>query len=433
MNTSRHRFFVTIVSGALTCLLIGGAAIGYYVYGAYQAVLQDPDYLRKRLEAVIDAAGDEKTSARPPALVRVEKVRREMIDSVRPFHGKLTEVQIAKISSEVSGLVVELPIEVGQRVKGGETLIAQIDKTWIELNVEQTEAEIAILEKQFEFQTSEAQRIEALAVSRAVSESELNNQRTLVEQFRRNLEKAVIANKEAKEKLKRTTILAPFDGYVVRRDVGLGELLALGTPIAEIVSLGHVDAVVNVVEDIIDRIRIGDEIPIIVDKLGVKVVGKVHSIVPYNATAKRSFPVIIRLDDRDGQLKVGMSATAIVGSTDLREETVVSKDAVLDKPDGAIVWLALEENPENGSEPLFLAKPIPVKITAHSLTDYGVEPETEEGKKLLVAGAKTIIEGAERLVPNQHIRITEIDPAVLQNLPPRSGHKVIESKERIGR
>lgn len=432
MSTSRHKFFVTIVSVALTCLLIGGSAIGYYVYGAYQAVLRDPEYLRKRLEAVNEANGAAKSLPRQAALVRVAEARRDLIDSIRPFHGKLKEVQIAKISSEVSGLVVELPIEVGQRVKGGETLIAQIDKTWIELAVEQTEAEIAILEKQYEFQMSEAERVEALAVSRAVSESELNNQRTLVEQFRRNLEKAVIANKEAREKLKRTTIMAPFDGYVVRRDVGLGELLAPGTTIAEIVSLGHVDAVVNVVEDIIDRIKIGDEVPIIIDKLGVKVVGKVHSIVPYNPTAKLSFPVIIRLNDRDGQLKVGMSATAIVASTDLREEIVVTKDAVLDKPDGAVVWIAVEETDDTGEIRTFV-RPVPVRITAHSLTDYGVQPITEEGKKLLVAGVKTVIEGAERLVPDQRIRITEIRPELLENLPPSSGHKIIEPKERIGR
>jgi RND family efflux transporter MFP subunit len=423
----------------MTCFLIGAGSVGYYVFAFYQP----PQKVSNQNES------EKKPAVRPPSLVRVDTARKELINTIRPFHGKLLEVQLARISTEVSGLVVALPIEVGQKVKGGETLIAQIDKTWLELTIAQTEAEIKILEKQYAFQLSESERIESLALSRAVSESELNNQRTLVEQFRQNLEKANIANREAKEKLKRTTILAPFDGYVIRRETGLGELLAPGTSIAEIVSLGFIDARVTVVEEYINHIKIGDEMPIIIDELGIKVVGKVHSIVPYDLMAPRSFPVIVRLEDRNGELKVGMSATALVAITDPNEEIVVSKDAVLMKPDGSTVWVAVKPPTQtqsndptsqnnnsavtDGNSTTLIAKPIPVKITAEGINTYGVEPETEEGQKLLVAGAKTVIEGAERLIPDQQIQVEEIDPKLLEKLPPVTGHRIIKQKARIGK
>jgi RND family efflux transporter MFP subunit len=423
MSTSKYRSIVLLVSIALTSLLIGAGSVGYYVFAFYQP----------QFKADSSNESEKKPTLRPPNLVRVDVARKELINTIRPFHGKLIEVQLARISTEVSGLVVALPIEVGQKVKGGDTLIAQIDKTWLELTIAQTEAEIKILEKQYAFQVSEAERIEALALSRAVSESELNNQRTLVEQFRQNLEKANIANKEAKEKLKRTTILAPFDGYVIRRDTGLGELLAPGTSIAEIVSLGFIDARVTVVEEYINHIKIGDEMPIIIDELGIKVVGKVHSIVPYDLMAPRSFPVIVRLEDRNGELKVGMSATALVAITDPNEEVVVSKDAVLMKPDGSTVWVAVPNPSEENQSADWIAKPIPVKITAEGINAYGVEPETEEGQTLLAAGAKTVIEGAERLMPDQRIRIETIDPKLLENLPPVTGHRIIQPKTRIGK
>lgn len=421
-----HQSFVSYIAVALTCLVVGASASGYYM---------------SRLN--IEVADSEKRAdfpdkvARSAALVRVDEARRDMIDTVRSFNGRLVAVQLAKVSTEVSGLVVELPVEVGQQVKGGETLIAQIDKTWIELDIELTEAEIAILEKQYEFQLSETRRLESLAVSRAISESELSSQQTLLEQFRRNLEKARIANKQAREKLKRTTILAPFDGYIIKRETGLGELLSPGTTIAEVVSLGHIDAQVNIGEYLIDRIKIGDEMPIVVDSLGIKVVGRVHSVVPYGLTGARFFPVVVRLDDREGRLKVGMSVTALVSTTDPHEEIVVPKDGLLDKPEGAVVWVVVEESgpsPEGGETGIRLvAKPVPVKITAKALEDYGVAPETEEGREWLVPGAKVVIEGAERLVPDQVVRITGINPEILENLPPVSGHKVIEPKERIGR
>ncbi|MDR3197100.1 MAG: efflux RND transporter periplasmic adaptor subunit [Planctomycetaceae bacterium] len=423
MPLSKHRSIVLLVSIALTSLLVGAGSVGYYVYAFYQ-----PQPKTANINET-----EKKSPQHPLNLVRVDTARKELINTIRPFHGKLIEVQLARISTEVSGLVVALPIEVGQKVKGGETLIAQIDKTWLELTIAQTEAEIKILEKQYAFQLSESERIESLALSRAVSESELNNQRTLVEQFRQNLEKAIIANKEAKEKLKRTTILAPFDGYIIRRETGLGELLAPGTSIAEIVSLGFIDARVNVVEEYINHIKIGDEMPIIVDELGIKVVGKVHSIVPYDLMAPRSFPVIVRLEDRNGELKVGMSATALVAITDPKEEIVVSKDAVLMKPDGSTVWTAVPSQSNETDSSVLTAKPLPVKITAEGVNTYGIEPETEEGQTLLVAGAKTVIEGAERLIPDQRIRIEEIDSKLLENLPPVTGHRVIQQKARIGR
>ncbi|MDR2438610.1 MAG: efflux RND transporter periplasmic adaptor subunit [Planctomycetaceae bacterium] len=423
MSTSKYRSIVLLFSIALTSLLVGAGSVGYYVFAFYQPQLKVSDQNET----------EKKLPQRPLSLVRVDTVRKELINTIRPFHGKLIEVQLARISTEVSGLVVALPIEVGQKVKGGETLIAQIDKTWLELTIAQTEAEIKILEKQYAFQLSESERIELLAVSRAVSESELNNQRTLVEQFRQNLEKAVIANREAKEKLKRTTIRAPFDGYVIRRDTGLGELLAPGTSIAEIVSLGFIDARVTVVEEYINHIKIGDEMPIIIDELGIKVVGKVHSIVPYDLMAPRSFPVIVRLEDRNGELKVGMSATALVAITDPKEEIVVSKDAVLMKPDGSTVWAATPSQLTEDDSSVLIAKPIPVKITAEGINSYGIEPETEEGQTLLVAGTKAVIEGAERLIPDQRIRIEEIDPKLLENLPPVTGHRIINQKTRIGR
>jgi RND family efflux transporter MFP subunit len=430
MPSSKHHSFVLLFSVAITSLLLGAVGIGIYVSAYYRDKLEDPKFLQSQLKTVADKT--DKPIVRPPSLVRVTTAKRGMIHSTRAFYGRLTEVQIARISTEVSGLVVELPIEVGARVKGGETLIAQIDKTWIELTVQQTEAEIKILEKQFEFQLSELDRLESLAMNKAITESERNNQRTLVEQFRRNLEKAVIANKEAKEKLKRTSILAPFDGYIVKRETGLGELLSTGMPIAEVVSLGNVDAIVNIVEDYINRIKIGDEMPIIIDRLGIKVVGKVHAIVPYGVTAKRSFPVLVRLEDRNGELKVGMAATAIVSTTDLQESIIVLKDAVLMKPDGSTVWVVVEQKTEGETDSYLVAKPVPVKVTDDDITAYGVEPETEEGKQLLVAGAKTIVEGADRLVPNQRIQIIEIDSKLMENLPSESGHRVIEPKERIG-
>jgi RND family efflux transporter MFP subunit len=414
----------------VTIILLLGTAIGFFVHvwlSANGAGIVVAGSLG------VDSGKKSVRRERPASPVRIDVVRKDTISNVRLFHGRLVEVQRSRISSEVSGLVNELPIEVGMKVKGGETLFAQIDKTWLSLVIEQTEAEIISLSRRLAHEQDELQRITSLGKINAgiTTESELSQQQALVEQYVQDLEKAKIANREAKEKLKRTTIVAPYDGYIIRREAGKNELLAPGTPIAEVVSLGEVDARVMISEDIIDRIKVGDEVAVIVDSLGVRVVGKVHRIVPYAPTGARIFPVLVRLSDQGGHLKVGMSITAEVVTSNPSEEILVSKDSVLDRPDGAIVWLAVESDKQDGKKNQWVAKPIPVKIKVTAITDYGVVPETEEGKNLLVSGAKTIVEGAEKLTANQSIRIDAIDPKLLENLPSPNGQKIINPKQRL--
>ena len=92
------------------------------------------------------------------------------------------------------------------------------------------------------------------------------------------------------------------------------------------------------------------------------------------------------------------------------------------KPDGNTVWVVVEEDGAS------IAKPVPVTILVRETEAYGVYPQTEEGRELLQAGAKTVIEGAERLFAGQKVRTVSINPELLENLPPKTGHRVIREK-----
>ncbi|MDR3111034.1 MAG: efflux RND transporter periplasmic adaptor subunit [Planctomycetaceae bacterium] len=424
-----------LLSLSLTMLFVGGALAGYIVYQRFTEQLTDTAFLERQL-STLKGGQTNKGPGRLPSQVRVVEAQLDKISPISKFPGKLHPIRISTISSEVSGLIREIPIEIGSKVKKDETLIAQIDRTWQNLMLKQNEAQIASLKVDFEFQMSELQRIRPLAESRAVSASDLGAQTSKVDQLQQELTRLQIANNEIQERLKRTTIKAPFDGYVVERNTDLGELVSTGTPIAKIISLGQVDARVPVVEWVVNRIKIGDTIPILIDKVGVTIEGKVHEVVPYAPTTSLSFPIIVRLDDKDGLLKAGMSATAFVPTDDPREGVVVPKDAVIESPDGAVVWVVTEEEPVDestteraiaaptssvNSEQTYIATPVPVMIIADAVEIYAVEPETDEGKKLLVPGAKTVVEGAEVLAAGQSVRITTINPELYKNLPHRSG------------
>ncbi|MGL4943157.1 MAG: efflux RND transporter periplasmic adaptor subunit [Thermoguttaceae bacterium] len=412
----------------LVSLTVGATVAWWGVTTQFEAKLAQPQFLQERL-AKVGGGTQRTTPKRPPALVRVAEARTDTVRSVRAFSGRLQEIRSATISSEVSGLIRDIPIESGLRVVGGETLLAQIDKTWLDILLRQTEAEIASLEAQLGHQTRDLARFETLSQNAAISASELSLQKANAEDTRQRLIKATLIRSEVEERLRRTTIVAPFDGYIVQRFADLGELVTSGTPIAEVISLGAIDALVYVNETFIDQLRVGETVPLLVDSLGTKVDGIVHQIVPSAASAARMFPVKIRLDDCSGELKVGMSVTAFIPTSLPKSGIVVPKDAVLERPDGDTVWVVTEENVASGngeSETVNRAIPVPVKIAATTIDDCQVVAETSDGERLLVAGARVVIEGAERLVAQQPVRVATISPEILEDLPTGSGHTILK-------
>ena len=88
-----------------------------------------------------------------------------------------------------------------------------------------------------------------------------------------------------------------------------------------------------------------------------------------------------------------------------REALIVSKDAVLVRPDGATVWVAVRRGEGRATE----VQPVPVTINVRMPRECAVNPQTDRGCKLLVPGAQVVVEGAERLMPGQEVDIVTLD------------------------
>ncbi|MDO5567331.1 MAG: efflux RND transporter periplasmic adaptor subunit, partial [Planctomycetia bacterium] len=226
-------------------------------------------------------------------------------------------------------------------------------------------------------------------------------------------------------------IVAPYDGVIVRKISEVGAFVSPGSPLVEIVSSGKIDAELQVSESFIDRLKVGDKVPIWIDSLNQETEGTIFSIVPYGSTAARSFPVRIRLDDQNGRLKVGMSVRGRLQITDAKDSIVVEKDAVLDRPDGALIWVVFNEKDKQGNEipNRKVAQPVQVVITARTDTKYAVVPLSAEGRTVLRPGVDCVIEGADRLMVNEQVTVATVDPELMKNLPKASGHSIIAPVE----
>ncbi|MBQ3349116.1 MAG: efflux RND transporter periplasmic adaptor subunit [Thermoguttaceae bacterium] len=408
--------FTSFLAVGITALLIGAGVSYYTISNQTNAKMTDKAFLEKQLKSL--SSGDKKDTTRRLPIVRVAPAQMSDISDEQIFDGRLVEIQKVVLASEVSGLINEMTVEVGDKVQAKKTLIVGVDATWLNIALIQAQRQKEFDRVNMTLQKAELNRLERLRERQAgvVTDSELEKQTALAEESVAKYKLSEAMENEIQEKLNRTKIYAPFNGAIIRKLAELGAYVSPGTPLVEIVSDGQADALFHINEKFIQRIHIGDPLPIYVPAVDKTVNGEIVSIVPYGSTAARSFPVRIRIDDQDGLLKIGMSVQCTLETTEKAQRLTVPRDAVLQKPGENTVWVVQKES--DGS---LRVTPVPVYIHAKANAVLAVRPATEAGEKTLVPGALTIIEGAERLMPGQEVELKEVNPELLKDLPTAGG------------
>lgn len=349
----------------------------------------------------------------PPALVQVDVVRKEKVQELWQVIGRLVEVRRALVAAEQSGKVAEVSAEEGDPVKGKTTILARIEDVWAQLSIRAADAELnqrkARVDEEtarFEQAKDDLKSVEELFRSESAKMKELRDAKTLLQERKATLAVAdaelVAAHVQvarAQEDLARLAVTAPFDGRVVRKLTEVGQWVTAGSTVAEIISVGQIDAVIDVPERYVNKLSPGLDVEVQIESLAVTIAGKVVSITPMGSTAARTFPVKIRLDDRGGKLMPGMSVVAHVPTGEMRERLTVPRDAVKRTANGTVVWANLQGK----------AMPINVKVLFGAKDRFVVVPVG--GGPPLMPGAQVVTEGAERLFPTQPLIPTNPQPS----------------------
>ena len=278
----------------------------------------------------------------PPAQVRVGTVEVRELQARVPVIGRLQEVRRVTVTAEVEGRIVEVPVDQGSKVVGGETLLTKIDPTWSALALRTAQAEVAEAQANLDQSRTDLEQLEKLQQANSAVAKEVEDQRTMVAGNRARLEAAIAARDRAETEVQRTAVLAPFDGAVSQKMAEVGQWVAPGDAVIEMVSTGEIDAVFDLPERYVAGLSMGDAVGVRVEALGADLTGEVVAIRPDAATASRTFPVKVRIDDPGEQLRPGMSVVAQVPVAERKSVATVPRDAVLQTAGGAVVWYAMD-------------------------------------------------------------------------------------------
>lgn len=202
-----------------------------------------------------------------------DTVKRQNIQKVVNATGEVRAIELVTVGAQASGKIEKLYVKVGDQVKKGD-MIAQIDSTTQQNDVDSTKAKLASYEAQLnaaqislKIAQKQYERMQSLNKQNAASVEDLENANDTYETAKSKVIELQSAIKETKISLSTaetnlgyTKITAPLDGTIVSVPVKEGQTVnaAMNTPtIVQIADLAQMEILIEISEGDINNIKPG--------------------------------------------------------------------------------------------------------------------------------------------------------------------------------
>ncbi|PYQ61971.1 MAG: efflux RND transporter periplasmic adaptor subunit [Acidobacteria bacterium] len=289
-----------------------------------------------------------------PIPITTDKAFRKTITQLVTATGKIQPEVEVKIAPEVSGEIIAIAVKEGQPVHRGDLLVkikpdvyqAQVAAQQAALN----SARSATVRNRAELDKAELdyKRSASLYQKGLVSESDRKSAQTVydtakaaVEASQFDAQRAEGALSQTKDSLTKTVITAPIDGTISSLTSRVGERVVgtiqfAGTEMMRIANLGNMEAQVNVNENDIVNVKIGDTARISVDAYPDRQVRGFVREIAQTATTNNAgsqeqvtnFEVKISIPNPPVPLRPGMSTTADIETATVQNAVVVPIQSV---------------------------------------------------------------------------------------------------------
>jgi RND family efflux transporter MFP subunit len=305
----------------------------------------------------------------------------------------------ATVSSKITGKVVKIMLEEGQRVEAGQIIALLDDSNWraalsqSKAQLEQAEANVASAQTAFDdakpiFDRAEKQKAAAVISAQSFDEShaQFNVAHNNLLVAERGVEAARAGVEVAQRSLEDTVIRAPFAGIVTEKAAQPGEMVSpisagggfTRTGIGTIVDMESLEVEVDVSENFINRVRPQQPVTI---KLNAypdwDIPGSVIAMIPTADRAKATVKVRIAIGQKDPRIIPEMGARVAFLSDNEQKASdakspvsgvIIPADAVSTSGTASIVFVV------HGSAVERRAVRLGAKISSGQIVNAGLEP-----------------------------------------------------------
>ncbi len=279
------------------------------------------------------ACQDKKSASSPipttPVSVGDVHVRVQATGTVEPINP-------VNILSKASGMVIQMPAEVGSVVKRGD-LLAQIDPRDVKNQFDQAMSDDLVSYAALELALRDGRRKYSLYAVHVIAMSAHDSTRASIAGAQSDMISARSNLDLARQKLEDATVRAPIEGTVVSRPVTNGMIITSatsangGSTLMTIADLGRVRVRVFIDEVEMANVRVGKQASVAVDAFPDRTFpGVVEKIEPQAVVTQgvTFFPVMVSVNNKDGALMPGMNGEVTIKAADLTHVLQVPIDAV---------------------------------------------------------------------------------------------------------
>jgi RND family efflux transporter MFP subunit len=302
-----------------------------------------------------------------PKRVQTARVEERQLGSSVLVNGTLDAYDRATVGTKVAGRLQSLAVDLGSRVRAGQ-LVARIDPTDYNIRLTQAEAGLAqarvrlglppqggsdsvdasdtppvrearaVLEEARASRERYAALLKDGVISKADFDQVLSQSRVAESRYQESLEEirnrqAVATQRRAEVALARqqladTAIYAAFDGVVQQRIASLGEYLAAGAPVVEIVKINPLRFRAEVPEREAMNIRIGQSVQLAVDGAPGQFTGRVTRLSPTITERTRVLQMEADIPN-NGALRAGSFARATIVTDTTATSLAIPSEALV--------------------------------------------------------------------------------------------------------
>jgi len=232
--------------------------------------------------------------------------------------GTLAPIRNAQLRAQVSGSVLRVEAEQGQRVSDGQVL-AEIDAAGLRDAELSAKSAVTSAQTAASYAARQAQRYDTLYKAGAVSSTDLETVVQQNSQAQAALADARARQVTAEKQLGYTIIRAPFRGVVADRDVSAGDVVQVGTLLYTVVDPSQLQLEASVPADQIAAVRVGQPVTFSLNGYGDRTFrGNVLRISPIADPSTRQIEVYATLPNPNNALVAGLFASGRIVSDSAR-------------------------------------------------------------------------------------------------------------------
>ena len=334
---------------------------------------------------------------RPPAMVSLDSVIAEPSARTVPVIGRLVARQSGVVASQVRGAVIEMRVDVGDRVERGQIVAVlaagrmQTARDRAAASVARFRGLVAAAEAEYRKKRGELRRLDRLRKSAAFSraryedlERDVQARRGAVADRRGQLQEAQAQLRQAELDLADTRIEAPFPGVVTEKHIDIGTYLNVGARVVSILNDTDLEAEAEVPSGRLRGLSVGALVTLTLDD-GSRHQATVRAIVPTENVRTRTRPVRFTADfGKTGMtLAADQSVTVLIPVGGRGQVATVHKDAVVRSGADAFVFVVKDN----------LARRVKVRLGDGLGPRFVVLDGVKPGQEVVVRGNETLGRG----------------------------------------